>query len=78
MVYFQKIISSLRDKEIKGLEIQSPFKLSGRFFTKFHIILEMESWIATLSKVKNLLLFGRKTNKEITKQRKIYKFLMMC
>jgi hypothetical protein len=50
MVYFQKIISSLRDKEIrlgdKTTGFQSPFKLSGRSLTKLHIILEMESWIA--------------------------------
>jgi len=34
----------------------------------------MKSWIGTLSKVKKLWLFGRKTNKERTKNGKISSF----
>ena len=37
----------------------------------------MKSGIATLSKVKNVLFYGRNANKESTKKWKIYKLLMM-
>ena len=81
MVYFGKIISSLHDKELKDFWLRDkpigfylPFKLSGRSLTKLHIILVMKSWIANLSKVKKLWLFGRKTNKERTKNGKFTSF----
>ena len=79
-----KFIPIIRWYEIKDVSLraktigfQPPLKLSGRSLAKLHIILEMKSGIATLSKVKNLLFFGRKTNKERGKKRKIDKLLMM-